>query len=77
MLIPLLLALTCDPKMPPMVFRNRLGHHQGTMTCTQSRKLILRDARGRLEGTFDGRVTRDRLGRLVGTGNQLARLLPA
>lgn len=56
------------------VLRDRTGKKIGEIQESSGRK-ILRDAHGHKLGEFDGRVTRDEHGRLVGTGDLLTSLL--
>jgi hypothetical protein len=57
--------------------RDRSGRLLGKIRARGDGKLELRDPVGRLKGTYNpqNRQTRDRAGRLVGTGNLLAALL--
>ena len=54
--------------------RDKSGKLLGKLEITGSRQ-TLRDAQGRLLGTFDRNQTRDAQGRLVGNGNLLSALL--
>lgn len=56
------------------VLRDRTGKKIGEIQESSGRK-NLRDAHGHKLGEFDGRVTRDEHGRLVGTGDLLTSLL--
>lgn len=56
------------------VLRDRTGKKIGEIQESSGRK-ILRDAHGHKLGEFDGRVTRDEHGRLVGSGDLLTSLL--
>lgn len=53
---------------------DRQGKLIGKIEANGSKGTI-RDAQGRLLGTFDGKQTRDAQGRLVGNGNLLTTLL--
>lgn len=54
--------------------RDRQGHVMGSVE-RQGSIILLRDRRGHLVGSFDGTVTRDRVGHMVGYGNQLSCLV--
>ena len=56
------------------VLRDKSGRIIGAIEKSGTREM-LRDASGRLLGEYDGKVTRDRSGRLVGNGNLLTMLL--
>lgn len=56
------------------VLRDRNGRKIGEI-IEMGNKKIIRDAFGRKLGEFDGKVTRDDHGRLVGTGDLLTSLL--
>lgn len=56
--------------------RDRQGHVLGTVE-RQGTLLVLKDRRGHLLGSYDGAVTRNRQGRLVGYGNLLGTFLRA
>ncbi|MEO0020697.1 MAG: hypothetical protein ABIK48_00785 [candidate division WOR-3 bacterium] len=63
--------------MKDQELRDRSGRLLGKIKTLPNGKLELRDAGGRLRGTYDPKTnqTRDSSGRLVGTGNLLTSLL--
>ena len=63
--------------MPDQQLKDKSGKLIGTIKTQVGGKQEIRDASGRIKGTFDPKsnVTKDNSGRLVGTGNLLATLL--
>ncbi|MBM0204434.1 hypothetical protein JNW90_16050 [Micromonospora sp. STR1s_5] len=63
--------------LPPSqaeTLRARSGAILGTVVQRGGARIVLRDRQGRVLGSYDGRATYDRKGRLVGYGNLLATL---
>lgn len=56
------------------ILRDRLGRKIGEIQ-DQGSKQIIRDHLGKKLGEFDGKITKDALGRKVGEGNLLTTLL--
>ena len=57
------------------ILKDKYGRKIGEIVIVGGKKII-KDRLGRKLGEFDGKVTRDNFGRLVGSGDLLTSLLP-